>query len=273
MVVLEILNKSPGLVDRRYRIELSANNGEKIGAVDILDDDDLHAVVGNQKKHLLQCEVDDRDMDAIFNHIMEERLILNMMGTEREQSEGGRRRGIMSKRMRTRSGIETGQVLDLQRDTPSMFGDSEGSTTDSDGSTGISLDKKKYWVRLFTKRHRMAGRGFRTTVMLEGDDEQLYTRPDRYFEKVEARERLLDLDVTFNSEDLATRHVTYLTVAGEDLLEWMPDDPLSLAHMLRRERFGKFLVECLYMRYTAVGNYDMYLKGLDREKCNSRSVK
>ena len=89
VVVLEILNEGPGLVQRRYRIELSANNGEKIGAVDIIDDDDLSAVVGFSMKHLLQCDVDDRDMDAIFSYIMEDRLILNLMSTDRGEREGG----------------------------------------------------------------------------------------------------------------------------------------------------------------------------------------
>ena len=119
----------------------------------------------------------------------------------------------------------------------------------------------------------MAGRGFRTTVMLQGDDERLYDRPDRYFDGATARERLADLDVTFNSEDIRTREVTYLTVSGEDLMEWMPNDPLSLAHSLRRERFGKFLLESLYMRYSVIGKYDMYLTGMDREKCHSRTFK
>lgn len=272
-MVLEILNEGPGLVERKYRIELSANNGEKIGTVDIIDDDDLHAVVGCDMRHLLNCEIDDRDMDAIFDYVLEERLILNMMGTERAFLEGGRRSGVFTEKQKKRGGIETSQVLELQRDTPSMFGDSEGSTTDSDGSTALSDDKKKYWVRLYTKRHRMAGRGFRTTVMFEGDHEQLYYRPDRYFDGATAHERLAELDITFNSEDLRTREVTYLTVSGEDLMEWMPDDPLSLTHKVRRERFGKFLVESLYMRYSAIGRYDMYLTGMDREKCNSRTFK
>ena len=275
VVVLEILNEGPGLVERKYRIELSANNGEKLGAVDIIDDDDLTAVVGYKKKDLLMCEVDDRDMDTIFSYVMEDRLILNLMGTERAEGDrdGGRRAALLTQKKKKRGSIETGQVLELQRDTPSMFGDSDGSTTDSDGSTALSDDKKKYWVRLFTKRHRMAGRGFRTTVMLEGDTEALYYRPDRYFDGATAHERLEELDITFNSEDLRTREVTYLTVSGEDLLEWMPDDPLSLGHALRRERFGKFLVESLYLRYTVVGKYDMYLTGMDREKCTSRTFK
>jgi hypothetical protein len=273
VVVLEILNEGPGLVERKFRIELSANNGEKIGAVDIIDDDDLTAVVGFKMKHLLQCDVDDRNMDAIFTYVMEDRLILNLMGTDRGDREGGRRTAMLTEKTKKKGGIETGQVLDLQRDTPSMFGDSDGSTTDSDGSTALTDDKKKYWVRLFTKRHRMAGRGFRTTVMFEGDNEQLYYRPDRYFDGATAHERLEELDITFNSEDLRTREVTYLTVTGEDLMEWMPDDPLSLAHALRRERFGKFLVESLHMRYTVLGDYDMYLTGMDREKCNSRTFK
>jgi hypothetical protein len=273
VVVLEILNEGPGLVDRKYRIELSANNGEKIGTVDILDDDDLNAVVGFEKKHLMMCEVDDRDMETIFSYIMEERLILNLMGTERGAGDrdGGRRTAMMTAKAKKKGGRELGQVLELQRDTPSMFGDSDGSSSDSDGSTALSSDRKKYWLRLFTKRHRMAGRGFRTTVMFEGDNEQLFTRPDRYFDMESVEDRLEEMDITFNSEDLRTREVTYLTVSGADLWDWMPKDHLSLGHALRRERFGKWLVQNIYMRYSAIGKYDLYLTGMDREKCNSRT--
>lgn len=269
VAVYEILSEGNDLVTRNYRIEVSAANGEKLGAVDILDDEDMKYVVGVDRQDLLQCDVEERDMDAIFRHIIENRVTLNLATTEKRHREGGRREGM---RQETSEGLQgSGSLVGLKRDTPSMFSDDDSSTEASDAATYGREDRRQFWLRLCSKMHRMAGRGFRTVVMFEGDEDFLYTRPDRYFSTAEPEERFQDIDIVFNSMDLGNRETTVLRVPGSVVWTWLPSHDLDLAHVVRRQRFGKWLISQLRIQYTILGSYHMELLSMNRELTRDQS--
>eukprot|EP00602_Paraphysomonas_sp_CaronLab_P011994 CAMPEP_0185044868 /NCGR_PEP_ID=MMETSP1103-20130426/43671_1 /TAXON_ID=36769 /ORGANISM="Paraphysomonas bandaiensis, Strain Caron Lab Isolate" /LENGTH=241 /DNA_ID=CAMNT_0027585145 /DNA_START=540 /DNA_END=1262 /DNA_ORIENTATION=- len=215
VTVYEILSEGPGVVSRNYRIEVSANNGEKLGDVDIVDDYDLKLVIGVDRwRDFLNCDADERDMNAIFRFIIENRIMLNLAATEKKR-EGGRREGISQQI--SSDNIGGGSVVMLQRDSPSMYSESEGSTTASDSGTYGRQDRKEYWLRIYSQRHRMSGRGFRTVVMFEGDNPFIYHRPDRYFSTASVEERFQEIDVVFDTQDISSRKTTVLRVSGSDV--------------------------------------------------------
>lgn len=268
VAVLEILSEGTEVVTRKYRIEVSAANGEKLGTVDIEDDEDLKYVIGSERKDLLNCDVEERDMSEIFRHIIENRIQLNLATQEKRHREGGRREGMRQESAPVTAG--TGSLVGLLRDTPSMYSDDDSSTEASDAVTYGREDRAGYWLRLFSKMHRMSGRGFRTVVMLEGEEEFLFTRPDRYFSTADIEDRFGEVDVVFNSMDLSNRSTTVMKIPGHVIWDWLPKDELDLAHVVRRERFGKWLISQLRMQYSILGGYHFELLGMDRELCRDQ---
>jgi hypothetical protein len=268
VAVLEILSEGTEVVSRKYRIEVSAANGEKLGTVDIEDDEDMKYVVGVDRKDLLNCDVEERDMYEIFRHIIENRIQLNLATQEKRHREGGRREGMRQESQEVQAG--SGSLVGLIRDSPSMYSDSDSSTEASDAATYGREDRATYWLRLFSRMHRMSGRGFRTVVMFEGEDEFLFTRPDRFFSTADVEDRFSEIDVVFNSMDLSSRITTVLKIPGHIIYDWLPRDELDLAHIVRRERFGKWLIAQLRMQYSVLGAYHLGLLGLDRELCRDQ---
>jgi hypothetical protein len=266
--VLEILSEEAGFVQRNYRIQISANNGEKLGDVDIIDDNDLKMVIGVEKMHLLHCDPDERDMNQIFKYIIENRILLNLANADKKVKQGGRREGVRVGGMSS----GPGSMIVLQRDTPDMFPDSTGSTDTSSGVPGGRVDRGKYWVRLISKRHRTSGRAFRTVALFECDDEMLSRRTNDFFSSAPLSKRFEQIDVVFNTQDLNSRETTILRVSGQDIWEWLPRDPLDLAHIVRRQRFGKWLIEQIRIQYSALGAYHLQLHGMDREFTRQQEV-
>lgn len=81
IAVREITSHGPGLVRKHFRIEVSTHIGTNIGNVDILDTyDDLRDVIGKKGLFLLDGPQDQWDMDKIFRHIIQERVIVDIIG-------------------------------------------------------------------------------------------------------------------------------------------------------------------------------------------------
>lgn len=97
--VKEILSEGPELVLRTYRVEISANNGVMMGSADIKDNErDIARCIG--AKWVAGLLPKDRKLwklGAIFQHIVRERVVLDMLMGKGKGQEGkdGRREGIM----------------------------------------------------------------------------------------------------------------------------------------------------------------------------------
>lgn len=97
--VKEILSEGPDLVLRTYRVEISANNGVMMGSADVKDNErDIARCIGEQwVPQLLPRERKLWKLGTIFQHIVRERVVLDMlMGKGRgQEGKDGRREGIM----------------------------------------------------------------------------------------------------------------------------------------------------------------------------------
>lgn len=254
-----MLSTGPGMVYRHYRIEISANNGSSMGTVDIKDEDDLKLVVGKEHAHMLAMEPDERNLTEIFRHIVQNRVILNIAPSNRKERLGGRREGIM------KTGGQAGSVLSLQRDDPAVFSVIDESSTVGVPSAPPSISPNPFWVRLFSKRHFMSGRQFRTLVMLMGPDEDMFKYPDKYFSKGPLKNIFDDLEVVFKSQDQLSKETATLRLDAEDVYKWLPQDfPMDLGHKFRRARFGNYLIENLRMKYAVLGDYHLELFNMSK---------
>jgi hypothetical protein len=96
--VKEIVTNGPGLTKRLYRVEVSANNGILMGSADILDDEtDIHRLLGAEHStEMLRGPKKTWQLGSIFEHVVRERLVLDMMPTHRKHgvTKDGRRDGV-----------------------------------------------------------------------------------------------------------------------------------------------------------------------------------
>jgi hypothetical protein len=90
--VKEILTQGPGLVTRTYRVEISANNGIIMGSADIADDpEDMRLVVGRADAiRLLPTLKKYWKLGSIFEHVVKERVVLDMMMGGKDKGEANR---------------------------------------------------------------------------------------------------------------------------------------------------------------------------------------
>ena len=329
-----MLNDSPGRVDRHYQIQIMANNGEKLGEADIVDDEDLKYVLGVKMKHLLEVDMEERDMSTIFNYIINERIIINLLHiANRTIKSDGRREGVRvnieqqisstnllndkeknedenedeeeseqndsnsqsnsnstsekNKKKNVKKNNNTNNntgVIIIQRDKPSDFDDDDISTEDSDRhrSSYTFNHSKYYWLRIYSHRHRLSGRSYRTVIIFISKNQLLEKHSNIYFQRNSIESLLMnEIDVIFNTQDLNGKKQTIiLKVAGKDIWKWLPNQMkdrleincLSLDHKIRRERFGKWLLEQLRIQYSVLGDYHLELFGMDKELTRNQEV-
>jgi hypothetical protein len=118
--VKEILTDGPGLILRTYRVEISANNGVMMGFADIKDEVvDLERVIGHADvPRLLPPERKHWKLGAIFQHVVRERVILDMlMGKAKPTGKDGRREGLVQ--MHEENMELTGSIISVTRDPTS----------------------------------------------------------------------------------------------------------------------------------------------------------
>jgi hypothetical protein len=264
VVVLEILSTGPGLVYRHYRIEISANNGETMGFVDIWDDKDMKLVIGKEKyKELLKPDHDDRDLQAIFSYIIQERISINLMSYERNQKEGGRRKGMAVGE--DVAGTDAGAIVTIIRDNPDDF-PIEEVESDSETEDNDTVPQKKVWLRLHSCRHIMSGRMFSTLVLFEGYNEYLFSKTNYYFHTASPQQRFSELEVVFKSFDTRSKQTTILRIPGSAVYNWLPKDvKIDFCHKVRRDKFGVYLIENLRLKYTISGGYNLELFNLSKD--------
>ncbi len=272
--VKEVLNEGAGVVNRKYRIEIFSNNRISMGCIDIANIEDMRRVVGNKNTQLLEGPESLRDFHALFSFIVKERLQLSMMTTDLNmRTASGKRRGMLKKI--APKGMEgegtvigtAGSVISLQRDDVIVKETAQKgfeSEEDSDNEVGDqefdTKNKPRIWIRLYAKRHKMSGRHFRTLVMFEGEFEQMYKRPDIFFQSQDWQVRLNALVVCFKSVDTMTKQVLELRVNGYEICPWIPVTlRVDLGHKFRRGKFGQYLIENLRLRYSVMGTYYLAL--------------
>ena len=106
----------------------------------------------------------------------------------------------------------------------------------------------------------MSGRHFRTLVMFESNSEEMYQRPDLFFQSGDVASKLSEIIVCFKSCDTLTKEILELRVPGSDITEWLPINlKVDLCHKFRRGKFGLYLIENLRLRYSIDGKYYLAL--------------
>lgn len=86
IVVKEIVSTGPGLCTRVYRITIETNSGQIIGHTDLSDDTDVIRVVGEKASEIFGEDGRDRwNMKAIFEHIIQERTIIDFMSDQKKK--------------------------------------------------------------------------------------------------------------------------------------------------------------------------------------------
>ena len=86
IVVKEIVSTGPGLCTRVYRITIETNSGQIIGHTDLSDDTDVIRVVGEKASEIFGEDGRDRwNMKAIFEHIIQERTIIDFMSDQKKE--------------------------------------------------------------------------------------------------------------------------------------------------------------------------------------------
>jgi hypothetical protein len=295
VIILEILSEGSGRVDRHYCIQVMANNGEKLGEADILDDQDLKLVLGYQMKHLLECDIEDRNMSEIFQYILQERIVINLLSIVKKVTASGRREGMRIEAVTaTAAGAAAteerddsrGSVVILQKDSPSVFDESDESTDDEsdndDDNTRLSERHPSpascQWLRIFTTRHRISGRGYRTVVIFSSPNPLIASHTNNYFQRYSVRHLFEsnELTVIFNTNDLNGKKATIrLFVTGRDVWRWLPkeiQETVKLTSSVKREKFGRWLCEQLRIQYSVMGDYVLELYGMEKEQTRDQRV-
>ena len=275
VIVKEVLSEGPGIVNRKYSIEIFSNNRISMGSIDISNDEDMRRVVGMKNLDMLDGPEAFRDYHAIFTMIVKERLHLSMMAVPtRSQKMKGRREGLSKKiaaKGTTGDGVvigTAGSVISLQRDDvivtetaqKGIEGDSDSDIDEQERQARLSVKPQRVWLRLHTNRHKMSGRHFRTLVMFECEDPLMYRRPDVYFQSKPWKDRLCELTICFKSLDSITKELYELRVHGYEVASWVPVNlKVDLGHKFRRGKFGQYLIDNLRLRYSIVGTYYLAL--------------
>lgn len=79
--VKEIASEGPGLISVKFRIEVQTNSGVVLGFAEMDDtEEDFRRVVGRESLYLLAGRREEWDLGLVFQHIVEERLVLDMLG-------------------------------------------------------------------------------------------------------------------------------------------------------------------------------------------------
>lgn len=274
-MVKEVLSEGPGVVNRKYSIEIFSNNRISMGSIDIANAEDMKRVLGMKNLYLLDGPEALRDFHTLFSVIIKERLHLSMMtAPSRSQKQKGRREGL-SKKIAAK-GFEgegvvigtAGSIISLQRDDVivtetaqrGVDGDSDSDLDEYEKRQRDEVHGLRIWLRLFSRRHKMSGRHFRTLVMFENEDPLMYKRPDVYFQTDTWQNRLSGVTVCFKSLDTLTKTVYELKIKGHELTPWIPVNlTVDLRHKFRRGKFGQYLIENLRLRYSIVGTYYLAL--------------
>lgn len=275
VVVKEVLSEGPGVVNRKYSIEIFSNNRVSMGAIDIANTEDMKRVVGMKNEELLDGPEAQRDNHALFSFIVQERLHLSMMvAPSRSQKAQGRRDGLSRKIAAKGTEGEgvvigtAGSIISLQRDDVIVTETAQkgvDNESDSDLDEYDAGDKKdlripRVWLRLYTRRHKMSGRHFRTLVMFESQDPLMYQRSDVFFQTDTWEAKLSTLVIAFKSEDSLTKEGYELRVNGYEVIPWIPVNlRVDLGHKFRRGKFGQYMIENLRLRYSIVGTYYLAL--------------
>jgi hypothetical protein len=275
VVVTEVLGEGPGVVNRKYRIEIFSNNRVSMGTIDIANQEDLKRVVGAKHVDLLEPPESERDYFAIFSYIVKERLQLSMMTSAPRPGSAEKRRQGMSKKIAQRGeqgeGVvigTAGSVISLQRDDiihvesaqRAAHSDDESNSDDEDDIDSLDNRHHRIWLRLFQRRHKMSGRHFRTLVLFESNFEEMYQRPDLFFQSGSLVSKLSVVDVCFKSYDTLTKEIFELRVPGYEISQWLPINlKVDLGHKFRRGKFGLYLIENLRLRYSIDGKYYLAL--------------
>lgn len=273
VVVKEVLSEGPGVVNRKYSIEIFSSNRISMGAIEIANAEDMRRVVGAKNSALLEGPEALRDYHMIFNIIVKERLHLSMMVPPSHSQKSGRRVGL-SKKIAAKGAIgegvvvgTAGSIISLQRDDAIVTETAQkGVEADSDSDLDEEYrerdnpHKRRVWLRLFSRRHKMSGRHFRTLVLFEGEDPLMFTRSDIFFQNDTWQNVLSTLTVAFKSEDTLTKEVFELNVKGCEIIPWLPVNlKVDLCHKFRRGKFGQYMLENLRLRYSIVGTFYLAL--------------
>lgn len=260
--VLEILSTGPGAVYKHYRIEITANNGEPLGFVDIRDEDDLKLAVGKDNyQQLLFPRSGDRDMQEVFKFVVENRIILNLLSTERKTRIDGRRVGAAT------TAVGNGSLVSLIRDSPDAFVFEEPDS-DSEAGSRIKKENGKHWLRLFSSRHKVSGQLFSTLILFESKNVFIQSRTNYFFSSAPIEQRFKEMDLVIKSFDLRRKVMNVLRIKGEYVFEWLPKGvKVDFMHIVRREKFGKYIWDNIRLKYSPTGHYSLELFLLPKEKC------
>jgi hypothetical protein len=123
VVVKEVVSDGPNIATRSYCLEVYSNSGLKLGAADIPDIDDLERVIGYKfSEGFMKGDLAQWDYQAIFKHIVHERLILDLTGGANEELEkaekdnSGKRLTLFGKKEKESKIGNDMSVLALMRD-------------------------------------------------------------------------------------------------------------------------------------------------------------
>jgi len=281
--VKEVCSHGPGVVTVKFRIEVSANNGVVMGTVDIDDDEqDLKRIAGREYAALhLQMDRSKWDMSKMFEHIVLDRLVLDMSpraNLQQQQLDGGRRAAIS-----VSDGAGTlnlsASVITLKRDEleegaedASQFDESAALSASLASSSVKKSDElrddnaKVFWLRIHSRTHRIVGRPLRTVVLFQGKHLSLRTMetsPDDFFAKVSPVQCFALTDIVFRSKDALEKTLYECVVPGQFVMKWLPGGyHVDLTTKFRRNKFGAYLTQKLSMRFLPHGDLELYANGL-----------
>jgi hypothetical protein len=257
IIVKEGLSNSPGLVTGMYRIEVIGNRNMALGFAEIANDHELQLVAGKDARDLFPgADRDKWDMGAIFEYIVRERLILEMLPTMRSSSRinpSGKKAGRRAAVSLQVSEHHGGSNVTLMRDTEDEVFPKDRQIMDLDAgsiSEGSSTVKKTFWIRIAARTHKIAGNLMRTFVFLEGHSPVMQGTPDKYFLKLSATDALRELNVIIRCADKKLGIHSEISMTGIDLLRWLPEQfPVNLRSKFKRRLLGNVVIEGICLHY------------------------
>lgn len=263
ILVKEIVSEGAGLVQRIYRVEISANNGQKMGHTDIVDKrEEFQDIIGVGKAgEFLKGHKDTWNMGAIFEYIVRERVVVDMSAGDRKAGKSARRDGMSAVSESQAMGSSLIRVI---RDSDTAVAkarvdftiteEDEEDNVDSNGNVNGKVAKvyrrEFFWVRLVSRTHKLAGRVLRTIVLLQGPDEDMQRDPQEYFSPSNTDMTLSRLNLLFRCKDLSTKITHDYKVPGPAFSDWLPKTfVVDLRNKFRRAKFGDYLIENLRLAY------------------------
>lgn len=281
VAVNEVLSEGPGLVTTTYRIDLSANNGVLMGSVEVKDsEDDIRRTAGAEFAEALGLHQDKRlwKKEKVFEHIVRERLVLDLLTGTVNKNKDGRREGIIQQH--AENAEVSGSVVSVIRDKvdpkvleelPTILEAPEEDKEEKSVEKSVAETEGKIcWHRLHSRSQRLTGRNFLSLVLLQVSEIRapplFLKNPVEYFKITPGRTVLSELDLLFRCKDALEHRIYELRLPCPLILHWLPEDFfVDLKTKFRRAKFGAHLLQFLSLRFMESGSIDLLLVTLDKE--------